>query len=57
MSLVDGVIKKTDELVAQLAAMHGKIPDRFGEFGGQYVPRLSMDCLTELERRFQQDQG
>ncbi|KAL8409587.1 hypothetical protein RB594_007872 [Gaeumannomyces avenae] len=40
------------DLVAQLAAMHGKIPDRFGEFGGQYVPESLMDCLTELEDGF-----
>lgn len=39
-------------LVAQLAALHGKIPDRFGEFGGQYVPESLMDCLTELEDGF-----
>ncbi|KLU89470.1 tryptophan synthase [Magnaporthiopsis poae ATCC 64411] len=32
--------------------MHGKIPDRFGEFGGQYVPESLMDCLTELEDGF-----
>ncbi|EHA50695.1 anthranilate synthase / indole-3-glycerol phosphate synthase [Pyricularia oryzae] len=40
------------DLVAQLAAMHGKIPDRFGEFGGQYVPESLMDCLSELEEGF-----
>jgi tryptophan synthase len=39
-------------LVAQLAALHGKIPDRFGEFGGQYVPESLMDCLSELEDGF-----
>lgn len=39
-------------LVAQLSAMHGKIPDRFGEFGGQYVPESLMDCLSELEEGF-----
>ena len=51
---VDGVINKTDDssLVAQLAALHGKIPDRFGEFGGQYVPESLMDCLSELEGGF-----
>ncbi|KAK4149668.1 tryptophan synthase beta subunit-like PLP-dependent enzyme [Chaetomidium leptoderma] len=49
---VDGVVKNTDDLVAQLAAMHGKIPDRFGEFGGQYVPESLMDCLSELEEGF-----
>ncbi|OHF02481.1 tryptophan synthase [Colletotrichum orchidophilum] len=40
------------ELVAELAAMHGKIPDRFGDFGGQYVPESLMDCLSELEEGF-----
>jgi tryptophan synthase len=39
-------------LVAQLAALHGKIPERFGEFGGQYVPESLMDCLSELEDGF-----
>lgn len=39
-------------LVAQLAALHGKIPDRFGEFGGQYVPESLMDCLSQLEEGF-----
>lgn len=50
---VSGVITDDDSaLVAQLAAMHSKIPDRFGEFGGQYVPESLMDCLTELEDGF-----
>lgn len=40
------------DLVAQLAALHGKIPDRFGEFGGQFVPESLMDCLSELEEGF-----
>jgi tryptophan synthase len=51
---VDGVVSETDDLVAQLAAMHGKIPERFGEFGGQYVPESLMDCLSELEEGFNQ---
>ena len=25
---------------------------RFGEFGGQYVPKSLMDCLSELEAGF-----
>ncbi|KAL2260545.1 hypothetical protein VTK26DRAFT_5412 [Humicola hyalothermophila] len=49
---VDAVVRDTDDLVAQLAAMHNKIPERFGEFGGQYVPESLMDCLTELEDGF-----
>ncbi|CAK7234550.1 anthranilate synthase / indole-3-glycerol phosphate synthase [Sporothrix bragantina] len=39
-------------LVAQLAALHDKMPDRFGEFGGQYVPESLMDCLSQLEDGF-----
>ncbi|TPX07824.1 uncharacterized protein E0L32_010511 [Thyridium curvatum] len=54
---VDGVVtgdasSRDSDLVAQLAAMHGKIPDRFGEFGGQYVPESLMDCLSQLEDGF-----
>ncbi|KAJ4286574.1 anthranilate synthase / indole-3-glycerol phosphate synthase [Collariella sp. IMI 366227] len=49
---VDAVVRDTDDLVAQLSAMHSKIPDRFGEFGGQYVPESLMDCLSELEEGF-----
>jgi tryptophan synthase len=33
------------------------IPDRFGEFGGQYVPESLMDCLAELEAGFVQAQN
>jgi tryptophan synthase len=28
------------------------VPSRFGEFGGQYVPESLMDCLSELEKAF-----
>ncbi|XDG02719.1 hypothetical protein ABKA04_002334 [Annulohypoxylon sp. FPYF3050] len=51
---VNGVISEHDDaaLVAQLAALHGKIPERFGEFGGQYVPESLMDCLSQLEDGF-----
>lgn len=49
----DAEIQGNDtELVAKLAALHSKIPDRFGEFGGQYVPESLMDCLSELEEGF-----
>lgn len=50
----DGSItaEQDSALVAQLAALHGKIPERFGEFGGQYVPESLMDCLSELEEGF-----
>ncbi|OIW27902.1 tryptophan synthase [Coniochaeta ligniaria NRRL 30616] len=54
---VDAVITDADGsidagLVAELAAMHSKIPERFGEFGGQYVPESLMDCLSEVEDGF-----
>ncbi|KAI0182626.1 tryptophan synthetase [Xylaria flabelliformis] len=51
---VNGTITEEDDaaLVAQLAALHGKIPERFGEFGGQYVPESLMDCLSQLEDGF-----
>ncbi|KAB5583477.1 tryptophan synthase beta subunit-like PLP-dependent enzyme [Coniochaeta sp. 2T2.1] len=54
---VDGVVTDADGtidagLVAELAGMHNKIADRFGEFGGQYVPESLMDCLSELEDGF-----
>ena len=44
--------EQDSDLVAQLASLHGKIPERFGEFGGQYVPESLMDCLSELEEGF-----
>lgn len=51
--VTDGEVKGDDAaLVAQLAALHDKIPERFGEFGGQYVPESLMDCLSELEEGF-----
>lgn len=28
------------------------VPARFGEFGGQYIPESLMDCMSELERGF-----
>ncbi|KKA29747.1 hypothetical protein TD95_004506 [Thielaviopsis punctulata] len=39
-------------LVAKLGDLHGSLPARFGEFGGQYVPEALMDCLSELEEGF-----
>lgn len=46
--------EQDSDLVAQLASLHGKIPERFGEFGGQYVPESLMDCLSQLEEGFNQ---
>jgi tryptophan synthase len=44
-------------LVDQLEALNetgdpSRIPMRFGEFGGQYVPEALMDCLSQLEEGF-----
>ncbi|KAJ2658229.1 hypothetical protein IW148_004785 [Coemansia sp. RSA 1199] len=30
------------------------LPDRFGEFGGQYIPEALYDCVAELERAYVQ---
>ncbi|KAM7205846.1 Tryptophan synthase beta subunit-like PLP-dependent enzyme [Rhypophila sp. PSN 637] len=50
---VDEVITESEsDLVSQLSALHNKIPPRFGEFGGQYVPESLMDSLSELEDGF-----
>ncbi|RAO67699.1 uncharacterized protein BHQ10_003711 [Talaromyces amestolkiae] len=42
--------------VDQLESLNGgdpsALPDRFGEFGGQYVPESLMDCLAELLKGF-----
>ncbi|KAF2219570.1 tryptophan synthase-like protein [Elsinoe ampelina] len=59
---VNGVVKDEDVpngagLADQLDALStaedpSKLPMRFGEFGGQYVPESLMDCLRELEEGF-----
>lgn len=59
---VNGVVKSTTDgqpgLIDQLEALNTDgvdpkaVTDRFGEFGGQYVPESLMDCLTELEDGF-----
>ncbi|KAH7407225.1 tryptophan synthase beta subunit-like PLP-dependent enzyme [Cadophora sp. MPI-SDFR-AT-0126] len=58
---VDDVIKESSgpNLVDQIEALNtdgpvdpASIPQRFGEFGGQYVPESLMDCLSELEDGF-----
>ncbi|KAF8847048.1 tryptophan synthase-like protein [Acephala macrosclerotiorum] len=58
---VDGVIKESSGpgLADQIEALNtdgpvdpAHLPQRFGEFGGQYVPESLMDCLSELEEGF-----
>ncbi|KAJ2738504.1 anthranilate synthase / indole-3-glycerol phosphate synthase, partial [Coemansia sp. Cherry 401B] len=36
---------------SQMAAQ-SLLPDRFGEFGGQYIPEALYDCVAELERAY-----
>ncbi|KAJ2059843.1 hypothetical protein GGI08_003152, partial [Coemansia sp. S2] len=31
---------------------HSVLPDRFGEFGGQYIPEALYDCVSELEQAY-----
>ncbi|KUJ13513.1 tryptophan synthase [Mollisia scopiformis] len=58
---VDGIIKNGSGpgLADQIEALNtddpvdpAALPQRFGEFGGQYVPESLMDCLSELEAGF-----
>ncbi|KAK0100690.1 tryptophan synthetase [Cadophora gregata] len=58
---VDAIIKESSgpNLVDQIEALNAdgpvdpaSIQQRFGEFGGQYVPESLMDCLSELEEGF-----
>lgn len=60
---VDGVVKESDGpgLADQIEALNTDekkdpelMPSRFGEFGGQYVPEILMDCLSELEAGFEE---
>ncbi|KAJ1667476.1 hypothetical protein IW140_004902 [Coemansia sp. RSA 1813] len=36
----------------ELKEQHSLLPDRFGEFGGQYVPEALYDCISELEKAY-----
>ncbi|KAG4442175.1 anthranilate synthase / indole-3-glycerol phosphate synthase [Cadophora sp. M221] len=58
---VDAIIKEASgpNLVDQIEALNTNgpvdpalLPQRFGEFGGQYVPESLMDCLREVEEGF-----
>ncbi|KAJ2060436.1 hypothetical protein GGI17_003723 [Coemansia sp. S146] len=31
---------------------HSVLPDRFGDFGGQYIPEALYDCVSELEQAY-----
>lgn len=43
---------KSDSPMSVSSAPPKKLPARFGEFGGQYVPESLFDCLVELEQAF-----
>ncbi|KAJ2412492.1 hypothetical protein GGI10_003650 [Coemansia sp. RSA 2530] len=34
------------------AKQHSVLPDRFGDFGGQYIPEALYDCVSELEQAY-----
>ncbi|KAI8320921.1 tryptophan synthase [Martensiomyces pterosporus] len=38
--------------VKEVAEAHTLLPDKFGEFGGQYVPEALYDCISELEQAY-----
>lgn len=57
--LTDAAQGKEPGLMDQIIALNtgreaylDALPDRFGEFGGQYVPESLMDSLAELEKGF-----
>ncbi|KAF8252185.1 tryptophan synthase [Wilcoxina mikolae CBS 423.85] len=52
-----GLIDQIEALNSDGESNPNAIPDRFGEFGGQYVPESLMDCLAELEAGFVQAQN
>ncbi|KAJ1955188.1 hypothetical protein EC988_002021 [Linderina pennispora] len=41
-----------DNTTKEDAKLHTLLPDRFGEFGGQYVPEALYDCVEELEAAY-----
>ena len=47
-----GLADELDALNSDGEIDPSKLPARFGEFGGQYVPESLMDCLRELEDGF-----
>lgn len=47
-----GLADQIEALNVDGSANPDALPARFGEFGGQYVPESLMDCLSELEKGF-----
>jgi len=44
-----GSTQRTTPLSPPTTNLTTSLPDRFGQFGGQYVPEALVDCLVELE--------
>ncbi|KAJ2745323.1 hypothetical protein GGI20_002255 [Coemansia sp. BCRC 34301] len=36
----------------EVSLQHPVLPDRFGDFGGQYIPEALYDCVSELEQAY-----
>ncbi|KAJ2486672.1 hypothetical protein EV174_000984 [Coemansia sp. RSA 2320] len=48
-------LPKHGSRVAEETSVHRLLlPDRFGEFGGQYIPEALYDCVSELEEAYVQ---
>lgn len=45
-------IVPNDPISTQKSSTEHKLPDRFGIFGGAYVPEALVDCLAELEAEY-----
>ena len=45
-------IVPNDPISVEQSTTAGRLPDRFGIFGGAYVPEALVDCLTELETEY-----
>lgn len=49
---IPAVDPMTKEMEAMEVKSEGKLPSRFGLFGGAYVPESLVDCLNELEAAY-----
>ncbi|KAJ2864827.1 hypothetical protein GGH94_002642 [Coemansia aciculifera] len=44
--------KHASGAVEESTKQHSVLPDRFGDFGGQYIPEALYDCVSELEQAY-----
>ncbi|KAJ2780233.1 hypothetical protein GGI15_003608 [Coemansia interrupta] len=49
---VQALAKHASDAARDTSDPQALLPDRFGEFGGQYVPEALYDCVAELERAY-----